>query len=138
MTDNETRPSVLYVCVHNAGRSQMAAALAEHLAALPAKALEGTKRALSDGLPHAESLAADVAQVRPAIASIGSTIIAWADELRDQADEQTQGSGGGARGGEVGHSRLRPGPLPPGRGVLVHRRLGTVPVQLARQTSATG
>ena len=33
---------------------------------------------------------------------------------------------------------LRPGPLPPGRGVLVHRRLGTVPVQLARQTSATG
>lgn len=35
-------------------------ALAEHLAALPAKALEGTKRALSDGLPHAESLAAAV------------------------------------------------------------------------------
>ena len=30
---------------------------------------------------------------------------------------------------------LRPAPLPPGRGVLVHRRLGTVPVQLARQSS---
>ncbi|MGW3547806.1 hypothetical protein ACWDHH_08510 [Janibacter hoylei] len=54
--------------------------------------------------PDAESLAADVAQVRPAIASIGSTIIAWADELRAQADEQTQGSGGGARGGSGGTS----------------------------------
>ena len=31
MTDNETRPSVLYVCVHNAGRSQMAAAYTQHL-----------------------------------------------------------------------------------------------------------
>ena len=30
---------------------------------------------------------------------------------------------------------LRPGPQPPGRGVLVHRKLGTVPVQLARQNS---
>ena len=30
---------------------------------------------------------------------------------------------------------LRPGPQPPGRGVLVHRKLGTVPVQLARQSS---
>jgi arsenate reductase len=27
----EERPTVLYVCVHNAGRSQMAAALTEHL-----------------------------------------------------------------------------------------------------------
>jgi arsenate reductase (thioredoxin) len=27
----EARPTVLYVCVHNAGRSQMAAALTEHL-----------------------------------------------------------------------------------------------------------
>jgi hypothetical protein len=27
---------------------------------------------------------------------------------------------------------IRPGPLPPGRGTLVHRRYGTVPVQLAR------
>jgi S-DNA-T family DNA segregation ATPase FtsK/SpoIIIE len=27
---------------------------------------------------------------------------------------------------------VRPGPQPPGRGTLVHRRLGTVPVQLAR------
>ena len=30
---------------------------------------------------------------------------------------------------------LRPVPQPPGRGVLVHRKLGTVPVQLARQNS---
>lgn len=34
--------------------------LAIHLASLPAKALEGTKRTLQDGLPHAESLAAAV------------------------------------------------------------------------------
>jgi S-DNA-T family DNA segregation ATPase FtsK/SpoIIIE len=27
---------------------------------------------------------------------------------------------------------IRPVPLPPGRGTLAHRRLGTVPVQLAR------
>lgn len=31
MTDNDARPSVLYVCVHNAGRSQMAAAYTHHL-----------------------------------------------------------------------------------------------------------
>ena len=29
--DQATRPSVLYVCVHNAGRSQMAAAYTHHL-----------------------------------------------------------------------------------------------------------
>ena len=32
---------------------------------------------------------------------------------------------------------LRPGPLPPGRGTLVHRRWGTVPVQLGRQAART-
>lgn len=30
-TDQAVRPSVLYVCVHNAGRSQMAAAYTQHL-----------------------------------------------------------------------------------------------------------
>ncbi|MFB9995065.1 enoyl-CoA hydratase/isomerase family protein [Deinococcus oregonensis] len=35
-------------------------ALAAHLAALPPQALEGTKRTLNDGLPHAQSLAAAV------------------------------------------------------------------------------
>lgn len=29
---NETKPSVLFVCIHNAGRSQMAAAFLRHLA----------------------------------------------------------------------------------------------------------
>ena len=33
MTDTEDRPTVLFVCVHNAGRSQMAAALLERAAA---------------------------------------------------------------------------------------------------------
>lgn len=31
MTESDTRPSVLFVCVHNAGRSQMAAAYLTHL-----------------------------------------------------------------------------------------------------------
>ena len=31
MTATTTRPSVLYVCIHNAGRSQMAAAYTHHL-----------------------------------------------------------------------------------------------------------
>ena len=30
-TDQDDRPSVLYVCIHNAGRSQMAAAYTRHL-----------------------------------------------------------------------------------------------------------
>ncbi len=32
MTTNGSKPSVLFVCVHNAGRSQMAAGLLRHLA----------------------------------------------------------------------------------------------------------
>ena len=32
MVANKTRPSVLFVCVHNAGRSQMAAGFLTHLA----------------------------------------------------------------------------------------------------------
>ncbi|MET8468573.1 arsenate reductase ArsC [Streptomyces sp. NPDC006422] len=32
MSDTASRPSVLFVCVHNAGRSQMAAAFLTHLA----------------------------------------------------------------------------------------------------------
>ncbi|HEX5407823.1 MAG TPA: arsenate reductase ArsC [Pseudonocardiaceae bacterium] len=32
MSDPDSRPSVLFVCVHNAGRSQMAAAFLTHLA----------------------------------------------------------------------------------------------------------
>ncbi|MGW1978032.1 arsenate reductase ArsC [Streptomyces sp. NPDC001889] len=32
MSDSEPKPSVLFVCVHNAGRSQMAAAFLTHLA----------------------------------------------------------------------------------------------------------
>lgn len=31
MTDDPARPEVLFVCVHNAGRSQMAAAFLQHL-----------------------------------------------------------------------------------------------------------
>ena len=37
----ETRPTVLFVCVHNAGRSQMAAAWLEHLAGGMVRVLSG-------------------------------------------------------------------------------------------------
>ena len=49
MTDTTPRPSVLFVCVHNAGRSQMAAAYATHLSA-------GTVEVRSAGSAPAESI----------------------------------------------------------------------------------
>lgn len=62
------------------------------------------------GLDSARLLA-DVDQLRPAVASVGSTLIAWADELRAQADEQTQASGeaggAGGRGGPGSSERSR-------------------------------
>ena len=49
MTDTTPRPSVLFVCVHNAGRSQMAAAYATHLSA-------GAVEVRSAGSAPAESI----------------------------------------------------------------------------------
>lgn len=74
-------PTVLFVCVHNAGRSQMAAAWLEHLAG-------GRARVLSGGsLPAAEVNPAAVA----AMAEVGLDISArvpqsWTDAAVRQAD----------------------------------------------------
>ena len=74
-------PTVLFVCVHNAGRSQMAAAWLEHFAG-------GRVRVLSGGsLPTAEVNPAAVA----AMAEVGLDISArvpqsWTDAAVRQAD----------------------------------------------------
>lgn len=61
--------------------------------------------------PDSAALLADVEQLRPAVASVGATLIVWADELRAQADEQTQASGeaggAGGRGAPGGSERSR-------------------------------
>ena len=63
-----TRPQVLFVCVHNAGRSQMAAAWLEHLA-------EGRARVLSGGSePASEVNAAAVAVMAEAGIDISARI----------------------------------------------------------------
>lgn len=52
------------------------------------------------GGPDAEHLLTQVEGLRPSIAGTGATLVAWAEELRGQADEQAAGSGesGGAGG----------------------------------------
>lgn len=61
--------------------------------------------------PDSAALLADVDRLRPAVASVGATLIVWADELRAQADEQTQASGeaggAGGRSGPGGSERSR-------------------------------
>lgn len=54
--DEGLRPAVLYVCVHNAGRSQMAAALTERLG-------EGRVHVLSAGSAPAEAIHPNVRMV---------------------------------------------------------------------------
>jgi arsenate reductase len=77
----ETHPTVLFVCVHNAGRSQMAAAWLEHFAA-------GRVRVLSGGsLPAAEVNPAAVA----AMTEVGIDISArtpqpWTEAAVREAD----------------------------------------------------
>lgn len=55
-------------------------ALAAQLAALPPKALEGTKRSLTDSLPHAESLAAAVAWNARHMTAAGLTLPATSSQ----------------------------------------------------------
>lgn len=59
------------------------------------------------GGPDAEQLLTRVEGLRPTIASTGATLVAWAEELRGQADQQSAASG---EGGGVG------GAGTPGRG----------------------
>lgn len=52
------------------------------------------------GGPDAEHLLTQVEGLRPTIAGTGATLVAWAEELRGQADQQAAGSGeGGGAGG---------------------------------------
>lgn len=73
------------------------------------------------GGPDAAAMIAEIDGLRPTVASAGATVIAWAEELRAQADEQTGASGGaGATGGSGaggggGNSQGRPAPAGPTR-----------------------
>jgi protein-tyrosine-phosphatase len=71
-------PEVLFVCVHNAGRSQMAAALLDHLAA-------GTIRVCSAGSEPASALNPAVVA---AMAEIGLDITSKQPRLLDSAQVQ--------------------------------------------------
>ena len=82
-------PQVLFVCVHNAGRSQMAAALLEHYAG-------GRVRVRSAGSAPADSVnpavAAVMAEAGISLAGAEPTLLA-ADEVRDSAVVVTMGCG---------------------------------------------
>jgi protein-tyrosine-phosphatase len=77
----ETQPTVLFVCVHNAGRSQMAAAWLEHLAG-------GRVRVLSGGsIPAAEVNPAAVAAMAEAGIDISArTPQPWTEAAVREAD----------------------------------------------------
>lgn len=63
--------------------------------------VSGTLRKAWSG-PDMEHLLAQTDQLRPAIARTGASLVAWADALREQADQQRTGSGeGGSRGSSV-------------------------------------
>ena len=76
-----TVPSVLFLCVHNAGRSQMAAAWLEHLAAGRAVALSGGSEPASAVNPRAVQAMAEVG-----IDITGSVPKRWSDADLDEAD----------------------------------------------------
>lgn len=76
-----TVPSVLFLCVHNAGRSQMAAAWLEHLAAGRAVALSGGSEPASEVNPRALQVMAEVGiDITSAIPK------PWSDADLDEAD----------------------------------------------------
>jgi arsenate reductase len=76
-----TVPSVLFLCVHNAGRSQMAAAWLEHLAAGRAVALSGGSEPVSEVNPRAVQVMAEVGiDITRAVPK------RWSDADLDEAD----------------------------------------------------
>ncbi len=76
-----TVPSVLFLCVHNAGRSQMAAAWLEHLAAGRAVALSGGSEPASEVNPRAVEVMAEVGiDITRAVPK------RWSDADLDEAD----------------------------------------------------
>ena len=76
-----TVPSVLFLCVHNAGRSQMAAAWLEHLAAGRAVALSGGSEPASAVNPRAVQVMAEVG-----IDITSAVPKRWSDADLDEAD----------------------------------------------------
>lgn len=60
MTSSDTRPTVLFLCVHNAGRSQMAMGWFNHLANGRAVALSGGSEPASAVNPSAVAAMAEV------------------------------------------------------------------------------
>ena len=76
-----TVPSVLFLCVHNAGRSQMAAAWLEHLAAGRAVALSGGSEPASEVNLRAVDVMAEIG------IDIASAIPKrWSDADLDESD----------------------------------------------------
>jgi arsenate reductase (thioredoxin) len=76
-----TVPSVLFLCVHNAGRSQMAAAWLEHLAGGRAVALSGGSEPASEVNPRAVQVMAEVRiDITRAVPK------RWSDADLDEAD----------------------------------------------------
>lgn len=62
------------------------------------------------GGPDAEHLLSQVEMLRPSVANTGATLVAWADGLHAQADQQAAGSGeGGGAGGSVTRGDIRDG-----------------------------
>ena len=59
-TTGETAPTVLFLCIHNAGRSQMALAWFDHLARGRATAFSGGSEPAVDVNPHAVAAMAEV------------------------------------------------------------------------------
>ena len=82
MGDNQARqPTVLFLCVHNAGRSQMAAAWLEHLGGGRVRVLSGGSTPASEVNPVAVAAMAEVG-----IDLSGRTPRAWTDAGLHSAD----------------------------------------------------
>ena len=79
--DPDRPPTVLFLCVHNAGRSQMALGWFAHLA-------QGRARALSGGSAPGEALnpMAVAAMAEVGIDIAGEQPKRWTDEMLDAAD----------------------------------------------------
>src|SRR5262245_55510556 len=81
MTDHGERPAVLFLCIHNAGRSQMALGWFEHLAADRATAWSGGSEPAENGNASAVAAMAEVG-----IDISGAQPRRWTDANLEAAD----------------------------------------------------
>ncbi len=79
--DADERPTVLFLCVHNAGRSQMARGWFEHLAGGRAVALSGGSEPANEVNPAAVAAMAEIG-----IDIAGATPRRWTEEIVRAAD----------------------------------------------------